>query len=379
MEISRETIFAIGQALGIRLPPRLSLACLVRDSDVFLRQVVQCAERFRRHKFQDALKIAHVNEALHSTNQRPLYGYHHEFYPIYKPIPRAGILAADDRMLDLSTISRRPEFGYPDDESFEFHWLAIDGIQPLIHENLAQQNSDHIVSPDEIHWSVESSIVPGRRSAETSMISEAQQELFLSFFNRLKHDENIEDLLEELVNDGSLQALLPYFVRYLVDSISVNIRNPRFLLRYLAVADSLVRNPSLDLSSTFHFFISIGTTCLLNYLSNGQMEIECSLKEQSVIFLQRLMEKVTSDVIYKKVMEILTDAVFDSKTNICTKYGGVLGLFGIIGGVGREIVSSEVSGLMRLANDILRNGNVREKWYAEQLCELLRQVRNVNL
>jgi hypothetical protein len=135
-----------------------------------------------------------------------------------------------------------------------------------------------------------------------------------------------------------------------------------------------MENPVLDLIPTLHYFLSIGTTCLLNGVSNGRIEDDLALKEESSLLLSRILNKFADKCpsLWGRLIEILVDGAFGDCKMMATRYGGLLGLLTIDRGFGREIIEGELNDEFERALKVgLADENDKEKMLAMGIAELL--------
>lgn len=118
---------------------------LVKDTERLIKEIVERANRIRKHRFGQMLTVNDINESLTAVHMDPLLGFHNS-YPVYNYVPigqtnENNILAYNEPQIPLSEVLCL-DFcpTYPDQVYFTFHWLSYEGVQPKIPENLTYES-----------------------------------------------------------------------------------------------------------------------------------------------------------------------------------------------------------------------------------------------
>jgi transcription initiation factor TFIID subunit 6 len=94
-----------------------------------------------RHSRRTRLKVEDVDQALRVRNLEPLWGFNSTStavasLPFKKTVTPSGtVYHVEDEEVDLTKVLKTELPSVPRDISFTAHWLAIEGVQPLIKEN----------------------------------------------------------------------------------------------------------------------------------------------------------------------------------------------------------------------------------------------------
>lgn len=91
-----------------------------------------------RHSRRTRLKVEDVDQALKVRNLEPLWGFTSSasLEPFKKTVTPSGtVYHVEDEEVDLTKVLKTELPTVPRDISFTAHWLAIEGVQPLIKEN----------------------------------------------------------------------------------------------------------------------------------------------------------------------------------------------------------------------------------------------------
>ena len=118
---------------------------LVKDTERLLKEILERANRIRKHRFGRMLTANDINESLTAVHMDPLLGYHNS-YPVYDYVTIGqtngnNILAYDEPQISLSEVYNSDFYPtYPDQVYFTFHWLSYEGVQPKTPENLTYES-----------------------------------------------------------------------------------------------------------------------------------------------------------------------------------------------------------------------------------------------
>src|SRR5882757_10683572 len=95
-----------------------------------------------RHARRTTITTLDIDQALRVLNIEPLYGHNPHNPPVFRralPFPNAANVGAvyfvDDEEIDFDRVLREEKITLPKGVSWTAHWLAVEGVQPLIPEN----------------------------------------------------------------------------------------------------------------------------------------------------------------------------------------------------------------------------------------------------
>lgn len=224
-----------------------------------------------------------IDQALRVLNIEPLYGHAPHNPPTfrralpYPSAPAAGpVYFVEDEEIDFDRVLREEKIPLPKPANWTAHWLAVEGVQPLIPENPPAIPRD--VEPDGIasaklatpptngtqfpptppsptrHTSFNSNNKPNQLLVKQVLSRELQL-----YYTRLTStlmpptdDVRKTAALSSLRNDAGLQTLLPYLVKWVGDGVVSVLRdvNPtendgKALEVYLEVSKALLDNNTL--------------------------------------------------------------------------------------------------------------------------------------
>jgi transcription initiation factor TFIID subunit 6 len=182
-----------------------------------------------------------IDQALRVLNIEPLYGHSPHNPPTFRralPFPQStagAVYFVEEEEIDFDRVLREEKITLPKGVNFTAHWLAVEGVQPLIPENPPAIPRDSDDAPKSPPRNTAFPPTPPSPSRPTSKKQQQQQlvkqvlsrELQL-YYTRLTssllppsssdHAKRTA-ALASLRNDAGLQALLPYLIRWIGEGV----------------------------------------------------------------------------------------------------------------------------------------------------------------
>jgi transcription initiation factor TFIID subunit 6 len=223
---------------------------------IYIYIFFQEAARFMRHGRRTMMTTADIDLALRVLNIEPLYG-HSPYNPTtfrralpFPQVPAAGpVYFVEDEEIDFDRVLREEKIALPKGVSWTAHWLAVEGVQPLIPENPPAIPRDTDVDPTAksdplklngltpaVNGVVNGLGLPSTTNGPPGTKKPTQgQQLVKQVLSRelqLYYVRLTSSLLPpssdmpkrtaalaSLRNDAGLQALLPYLVRWVAEGV----------------------------------------------------------------------------------------------------------------------------------------------------------------
>lgn len=224
-----------------------------------------------------------IDQALRVLNIEPLYGHTAHNPPTFRrvpPIPQSNsstIYFVEDEEIDFERLLREEKITLPNGPRWAAHWLAVEGVQPLIPENppaipkdidpdvAAKPSSPSrpgqmfpLTPPADRPSPMQSTKKPLPQQQTVKQVLSRELQLYYtrltsallppSAFDHAKRTA----ALASLRNDAGLQALLPYLVRWVGEGVVGALRtgaqsenDGRVLEVLLEVIGALLDNPTL--------------------------------------------------------------------------------------------------------------------------------------
>lgn len=311
--------------------------------ETIITQIVSLSNRIRKHKHNSVLKAKDINEALRSKKLPVLLGYcqsETREYVHIGDVDNQEILAYDDKKINLSDLVHLPLKEYPQDRLFDFHWLAYVGIQPQIEQNLTEPISNP--KPPNKLLSLEEEMKLSDQNvliiSSKTVLPQTLQAYFISstetiktYLNSPKDSGKFNNLLEALSTETSVQPLLPFYLNYIREIIMNNSKNQHCLNAALYLTKALFSNQSLEKELFLLTFVTIPITLMLHnciIYNEPKFNDFHELKLEAVDFLGLIIDKWKHryPTLEQRIAEFLITIIFETRHNMTTQFGAVLGL-----------------------------------------------------
>ena len=138
-----------------------------------------------------------------------------------------------------------------------------------------------------------------------------------------------EAALTSLVNDAGLQQLLPYFVHFISDEVSHNLRNLHALHASLQLSSALLTSKQLFVEPYLHQLLPSLLTCLLGkHLCADPSEDHWSLREYAAALIAVTCHQfgVVYTALQPRITRTLLGALLDVQRPLTTHYGAIVGI-----------------------------------------------------
>lgn len=223
-----------------------------------------------------------IDQALRVLNIEPLYGHSPHNPPSFRralPFPTAPtagpVYFVEDEEIDFERVLREEKIPLPRPANWTAHWLAVEGVQPLIPENPPAVSRDaepdiasaKLATPPRGGTQFPPTPPSPSRPSSSFTASKANQLLVKQVLSRelqlyytrltsalipLTDETRRVAALSSLRNDAGLQTLLPYLVKWVADGVVSILRDTspsendtKSLEVYLEVLGALLDNKTL--------------------------------------------------------------------------------------------------------------------------------------
>jgi transcription initiation factor TFIID subunit 6 len=185
-----------------------------------------------RHARRTTLTTSDIDRALRVLNIEPLYGHSAYTTPIFRrslPYPQlasAGpVYFVEDEEVDFERVLREEKLVLPPSVRWTAHWLAVEGVQPLIPENPPAVPRDDPSST--ALGAAASDKRAGQQAALVKQVLSRELQLYYARLTTsiLPSGAGTADptkriaALASLRHDAGLQLLLPYLVRWVGEGV----------------------------------------------------------------------------------------------------------------------------------------------------------------
>jgi transcription initiation factor TFIID subunit 6 len=286
------------------------------DAYLLYKGVLQEASRFMRHARRTTMTTSDIDQALRVLNIEPLYGHSPHNPPTFRralpfpQLPTAGpVYFVEDEEIDFDRVLREEKITLPKGVSWTAHWLAVEGVQPLIPENppAIPRDSDQDISKSPPRTNTAFPPTPPSPNRPTTKKQQQQQQLVKQVLSRelqLYYTRLTSSLLPpsssdhakrtaalaSLRNDAGLQALLPYLIRWIGEGVVSALKegaqsenDGKVLEVLLDVISAIMDNntlfvePYVSGTSSFHGFTSLKIWPISCAKSSRQYCLPCSI------------------------------------------------------------------------------------------------------
>ncbi|KAG6910984.1 hypothetical protein DXG01_006038 [Tephrocybe rancida] len=252
-------------------------SALASDVEYRIHQVIEEAARFMRHGRRTTMTTSDIEQAFRVLNIEPLYGHTASNPPTFrKALPFPHVAAAgpvyfvEDEEIDFDRVLREEKITLPKGVSWTAHWLAVEGVQPLIPENPPAIPRDPEIDATKAETLANGNgpLAQNAAAKRQQQQQQQQQQLVKQVLSRelqLYYSRLTESLLPpsndfakrtaalaSLRNDAGLQALLPYLIRWVGEGVVGSLKegmqsesDGRILEVMMDVISALLENNTL--------------------------------------------------------------------------------------------------------------------------------------
>ncbi|QRW06620.1 transcription initiation factor TFIID subunit 6 [Ceratobasidium sp. AG-Ba] len=207
----------VADSLGIANLPDSVAAALASDVEYRLHQVIEEAARFTRHARRSTMSPSDVDQALPS-----LWSFSRAYSIVsssststYTP---QSVYFLEDEEIDFDKALKEEIITVPPPVRYTAHWLAIEGIQPLVPENPIPALESKSAATGQGGPSSPRSRKPG---ATTTTPNAGAGSTAASTSTLVKHITLLAEREPHLAHfdHAGLQALLPYLIRWIGETV----------------------------------------------------------------------------------------------------------------------------------------------------------------
>ncbi|XP_034925063.1 LOW QUALITY PROTEIN: transcription initiation factor TFIID subunit 6-like [Populus alba] len=347
--VAKEAIEVIAQSIGItNLSPDVSLT-LAPDVEYRLREIIQEAIKCMRHSRRTALTAHDVDTALILRNVEPIYGFGSggDKAPLrFKRAAAAGhkdLYYIDDKDVNFKHVIEAPLPKPPLDTSLSSHWLAIEGVQPAIPENVPIEALGVISDGKKSDYKDDGLSIDVKLPVKDILSRELQLyfEKVTELTKRRSESAIFKQALVSLATDSGLHPLVPYFIQFIADEVSRNLNNFSLLFAVMRIARSLLQNPYIHIEPYLHQLMPSIITCLVakrlgNRFSDNHWELRNFTANLVASICKRFGHAYHN--LQPRIMRTLVHAFLDPTKSLPQHYGSIQGLAALGPGVVRLLI-----------------------------------------
>ncbi|KAL5501357.1 TAF6 [Sanghuangporus vaninii] len=385
-----ESIKDVAESLGINNLSEAIASALASDVEYRIQQVIEEAARFTRHARRTTMTTNDIDQALRVLNIEPLYGHSPHNPPTFRralPFPTAPtagpVYFVEDEEIDFDRVMREEKIPLPKPTNWTAHWLAVEGVQPLIPENPAAIPRESDQPPDLASAKLAALSSPPQgpaarnggtqfpptppspsRHAHTSfngnnnksnqlLVKQVLSRELQLYYTRLTStlmpptlmppadDTRKAAALSSLRNDAGLQTLLPYLVKWVGDGVIGILKDSNYtendgraLEVYLEVIAALLDNQTLFVEPYLHQMLPPLLSILLHTSLPPSHSAHLRTLASNTLSHLLTQHSTTYPSLSPRIMKTLLLALLSPGKSKGTREGAVRGLMG----VGKEAV-----------------------------------------
>lgn len=390
-----DTVKDAAESLGLNIPEEAAKN-LAMDVEYRIHEILETAIKFMRHSKRKLLMTDDISHALKVLNIEPLYGYDNSQPLTFKEaLVGAGgqtLYYIDDHEIEFEKLINQELPKVPRQTTFTAHWLAIEGVQPMIPQNPLPSDikslppiirgatssilGNDILSATNANDNKDSSsnVSKGKKTTTTDKETEIKPLVkhVLSKELKLYFDKVVEVListdpakeslkfaaLNSLKNDHGLHQLVPYFIQFVSEQITNQLRNIDILSTMLEVVSALADNKTIFLDPYVHALMPCILTLLLakrigpsikdtlDPHSQTLLDAQLAVRGFAAILLEHVIKAYGSSysTLRPRVTRTLLRALLDPSKPIGTHYGALLGLKNM----GPEVINLVLLGNLKM-------------------------------
>lgn len=259
---------------------------------------------------------------------------------------------------------------------FPAHWLAIEGVQPAVPQNPAPAEAARLSEATPKGSSQTSSLVATIGNSENVTVKPLVKHILSKelqlYFERVctaALDDTNESLriaaLASLRNDPGLHQLLPYFLQFIAEKVTHNLRNLFILNQMMEITHALLENESLFIDPYVSSIVPPVLTCLVGKRlgSDPNSPQPFQLRDFAASLIKLICQRFgdSSHTLRPRLSRTCLKHFLDPAKPLGTHYGAISGLAAI---GGKEAVRILVLPNLDMYNHVLEKahseGHIRE-------------------
>ncbi|EXJ94016.1 transcription initiation factor TFIID subunit 6 [Capronia coronata CBS 617.96] len=373
----QDTVTDVAEAVGIVHLNKEVTQALCRDIEYRISQVLQEALKFMKHGKRTVMWTQDISNALRVLDIEPLYGYETTRPLRYGEAslgPGQPLFYVEDEEMDFEKLINAPLPKVPREVSFTAHWLAVEGVQPSIPQNPTSNEARNLeLLPKGPNANPALAAMTGADTTTTK----PQVKHILSKELQLYFEKVCASVLDEtqpeyrtaglasLREDPGLHQLVPYFVQFVAEKVTHNLKDLFVLTQMMLVIDALTRNDKLNLAPYVASLVPPVLTCLIGRsLGSGIGSLDhYDLRDLAAALLGHLCRKYSkySHNLKPRLARSLLKTFLDPKKPFGSHYGAILGLRAIGGAeVVRQLIVPNLKPFGELLEEDLQDSSLRK-------------------
>ncbi|KAL5804021.1 hypothetical protein ACOSQ3_030821 [Xanthoceras sorbifolium] len=330
--VPKEAIEVVAQSIGItNLSSDVALA-LAPDVEYRVREIMQEAVKCMRHARRTVLTADDVDSAFKLRNVEPIYGFGSgDSLRFKRAAGHKDLYYVDDKGVEFKDVIEAPLPKAPLDTSVTTHWLAIEGVQPAIPENVPLEALAAVSDGRKSEYREDGLPVDVKLPVKHVLSRELQlyfdkiTELVVTRFNSIL----FKQVLASLATDSGLHPLVPSFTYFIADEVTRSLNNFPLLFALVRVARSLLQNPHIHIEPYLHQLLPSIITCLVSKrLGNRFTDNHWDLRNFTANLVASICKRFghVYHNLRPRLTRTLLHAFLDPTKSLSQHYGAIQGL-----------------------------------------------------
>ncbi|KAG6596932.1 Transcription initiation factor TFIID subunit 6, partial [Cucurbita argyrosperma subsp. sororia] len=339
--VPKETIEVVAQSIGIsNLSPEVALA-LTPDVEYRVREIMQEAVKCMRHSKRTVLTSMDVDNALKLRNLEPIYGFAAcDTLRFKRAVGHKDLFYIDDKDVELNNVIEAPLSKATVETSVVAHWLAVEGVQPAVAENLTTEEPHDGKKSD-----LKEEDLPYDSKAPTKNVISRDLQLYFEKITGLTLNKSgsipFREALRSLAVDSGIQPLVPYFACFIADEVSKNLSNSQLLISLMRMIWCLLQNRQIHVAPYLHQLMPSIITCLVaKQLGKRFSDNHWELRDLAASLVSLICKRFghVYHNIQPRVTKTLLHVFLDPSKLLPQHYGAVQGLSDLGPSVVRQFI-----------------------------------------
>ena len=390
-----ENIRDVAESMGIGSLPTEVLSHLTRDVEFRIAQVLEEALKFMRHAKRTTLFTQDISQALRVLDVEPLYGYE-STRPLKfgeAPTLNGTLYYLDDDEVDFEKLINAPPPKVPREICFTAHWLAVEGVQPSIPQNPtpsdgSRSNADLLPKGPGANAHLAATAGADNLTVKPLVKHILSRELQL-YFERVCAallDETNEGYraaaLNSIRTDPGLHQLVPYFIHWVAEKVTHNLKNLFVLEHMILLVSALLDNVHLHVAPYVAALVPPMLTCLVgkrlgpsnttvngvhtNDDSTSKLPAHYHVRSLAANVLQSLTRPAFADATPslkpRLARTLLKHLLSSTPQPLGVFFGAILGLRNVAGAEGvRVLILPNLAALEDVLKDAMQDSDITKK------------------
>lgn len=389
-----DNIKDVAESIGINSLNDDVLQGLSSDIEYRLSQVLEEALKFMRHSKRSTLSTQDIAQALRVLDVEPLYGYEST-----RPLrfgeaslgPGQPLFYVEDEEIDFEKLINAPLPKVPREISFTAHWLAIEGVQPSIPQNptTAESRNQELIPKGPGANPALAAVGDSDNVTVKPLVKHILSKELQLYFGKIcsavfdeSNDEYRVAALASIRSDPGLHQLVPYFVQFISEKVTHNLKNLFVLTQTVHLTSAMLDNESLYVDPYIASIVPAILTCLIGRQLGSSTDplAHYPLRNLAAALLGSVCKKYSksSHTLRPRLARTCLKHMLDPTKPLGVNYGGIIGLHATGGPeVVRVLIVPNMKEYEVLITDAMEESDAKRKEAGMVIDALVRSLQSL--